>query len=248
MMARDPSETTREQRQRIERERDRGQTTDAQAQYNDPNGVLSAGGERRPGESDEEFKRRQEREKPDHPHGGPPGQNKPEPREGDEAAPKDAIDAQHQGHVEEAEDAAKAAEQNARAAEQRLAETRKRQEEQVAAQEQANKDQPEVQRFTMVNPPSDVVSVSGPRNIPMETTEEDRLLRHKAMVRDHLRNADPDMTGGVGTPTTDPATGLPMGHVPEGHQDAVMVDGGRDPDDDKGPPTRPARQHPSQHV
>jgi hypothetical protein len=40
------------------------------------------------------------------------------------------------------------------------------------------------------------------------------------MVRAHLRNADPDMTGGKGEEQLDVSTGLAEGHVPEGFQDA----------------------------
>lgn len=157
----------------------------------------------------------------------PAGTGTPTP----EDAPKSAIDAQAQAFVEEAEDAGKAAQQEAEKAKWRAGEMERK----IAEQESKAKQAPageDVQKMVLVPEPSHVTAVSGPRNVDMVTSEEDRLLRHKAMVRDHLRNADPDMTGGVGSeePEIDPATGLPKGHVPEGHQDARMI-GGRDDSD-----------------
>ena len=146
------------------------------------------------------------------------------------AVPKDAVDAQSQAFIEEAEDAAKAAQKEAEHAKFRAEEYERKKAEATKEGKTAEKDERPRDAFgNVIVQPGDVTSVSGPRLVDMETTEEDRLIRHKAMVRDHLRNADPDMTGGKGEeePEIDPATGLPKGHVPEGHQDGRML-GGRD--------------------
>ena len=147
--------------------------------------------------------------------------------------PKDAVDAQSKAFIEEAEDEAKLAAKEAEHAKFRAEEYERKKAEQTKEAKGSERDERPRDAFgNVIVQPGDVVSVSGPRNVPMETTEDDRLVRHKAMVRDHLRNADPDMTGGVGEeePELDPETGLPKGHVPEGHQDGVML-GGRDPQD-----------------
>ena len=148
--------------------------------------------------------------------------------------PKDAVDAQSQAFIEEAEDAAKAAQKEAEHAKFRAEEYERKKAEQTENAKGGERDERPRDAFgNVIVQPGDVVSVSGPRTVNMETTEDDRLVRHKAMVRDHLRNADPDMTGGQGEeePEIDPATGLPKGHVPEGHQDGLMLDGGRDTQD-----------------
>lgn len=161
----------------------------------------------------------------------------PPSRSGEQASqqdvPKDAVDAQSQAYIEEAEDEAKLAQKEAEHAKFRAEEYERKKAEQTKEAKGSERDERPRDAFgNVIVQPGDVVSVSGPRNVPMETTEDDRLVRHKAMVRDHLRNADPDMTGGVGEeePELDPETGLPKGHVPEGHQDGLMV-GGRDPAD-----------------
>jgi len=145
-----------------------------------------------------------------------------------QAVPKDAQDAQSQAYIEEANDEAEAAKKKAADAKLRA---EKYERDKAQAQEKSKEveedKRPRDAFGSVIVQPGDVVSSTGPRNVPMETTEDDRLIRHKAMVRDHLRNADPDMTGGTGEdpagqPELDPSTGLPVGHVPEGHQDQVF--------------------------
>lgn len=139
--------------------------------------------------------------------------------------PASAQDAQSQAYIEEAQDEAKAAEKKAEDAKLRAEKYEKDMAEQKDKAKSVEEDKRPRDAFgSVIVQPGDVVSSTGVRNIPMETTEDDRLIRHKAMVRDHLRNADPDMTGGTGEdpagePELDPSTGLPVGHVPEGHQD-----------------------------
>lgn len=133
--------------------------------------------------------------------------------------PKDALEAQTMAFVEEAEDAAKAAEHNAKLAVERANKMNE------TASPPPGEDKEEDRRprdafGNVIVQPGDVVVRTGPRNENRVTTEEDRLIRHKDMVRGHLRNADPDMTGGKGEEQLDPSTGLPQGHVPEGYQDA----------------------------
>jgi hypothetical protein len=141
----------------------------------------------------------------------------PEPTQQD--VPKDALDAQTQAFVEEAEDEAKAAAYNAKLAVERankMNETASPPPGEAPAEDKRPRD-----AFgSVIVQPGDVVVRSGPRNENRVTTEEDRLVRHKDMVRAHLRNADPDMTGGKGEEQLDVSTGLAEGHVPEGFQDA----------------------------
>ena len=145
--------------------------------------------------------------------------------------PKSAQDAQSQAFIDEANDEARAAELKAKEA---TARAEKYERDIARAEAKAPVEDTRARDVfgNVVGRPEDVVSSTGPRNVPMETTEDDRLIRHKAMVRDHLRNADPDMTGGTGvgvdgTPIVDGSTGLPEGHVPEGHQDAAFPEVGR---------------------
>ena len=139
-----------------------------------------------------------------------------------EAVPKDTEDAQQQAFVEQAEDEAKTAQHEAKAAIERA---NKMNEEPSRAEARAEKDErPRDINGQVIVQPGDIVVRSGPRNEDMTTTEDDRLVRHKQMVRGHLRNAEPDMTGGKGheddDANLDPKTGLAKGHVPEGFQDA----------------------------
>jgi hypothetical protein len=137
----------------------------------------------------------------------------------DEEVPKDALDAQTQGHVEHAEQEAEIAQHNAEAAKERAEHMNEQADEQQA---EAGKDErPRDINGNIIVQPGDIKMRSGARNVDMVTTEDDRLVRLKQMVTGHLRNASPDMTGGKGIDDElEPQTGLPKGHVPEGHQDA----------------------------
>lgn len=143
--------------------------------------------------------------------------------------PKDAVDAQAQAFIDEATDEATAAQRKAKQARER-AEDYEKKASQPEAKAPEKDERPRDAFGQPIAQPGDVVAVAGPRHVDMTTTEDDRLVRHKAMVRDHLRNADPDMTGGKGEDEIDGRTGLPKGHVPEGHADAPIL-GGRDPAD-----------------
>jgi hypothetical protein len=138
-----------------------------------------------------------------------------------EGAPTSALDAQVQAHVEHAEDEAAAAEHNAKLEMARADMAAKK----VADAEAAKPELPPPGPIELAEQRARdaVVVTTGPRTVDMVTTEEDRLLRHKEMVKGHLRNAELDMTGGVGQPEIDPATGLPVGHLPEGTQDAPIL-------------------------
>jgi hypothetical protein len=119
------------------------------------------------------------------------------------APPIDAVDAQSQAFVEHSVELAEKAAVYARERAERA---------QKFHEEQASRPRPEAAQD--VPPPSSVLQQSGPRHVAMVTTEEDRLARHKTMVADHLRNAEPDMTGGgaIGdeeTPRVPPATETP---------------------------------------
>lgn len=158
----------------------------------------------------------------------------PAAREGEaEAVPEDAVDAQQQAFVEAAEDEAATATREAEAAVERA----NRMNEAInpapppeegaqgpAARAVAERRSADDDRGILQAERSAVVVRAGPRHVDMVTTEEDRLVRHKQMVRAHLRNAEPDMTGGKGheepDANLDARTGLPKGHVPEGYQDA----------------------------
>jgi hypothetical protein len=120
------------------------------------------------------------------------------PAAGTQAAPTDAVDAQSQAFIEEAEDEAKAAARKAEEAKARADAYEAKRAEALGKSAPEPDNRPRDAFGSPIVQPSDVVAVSGPRHVDMVMTEDERLLAHKAMVREHLRNADPDMTGGLG--------------------------------------------------
>jgi hypothetical protein len=120
------------------------------------------------------------------------------PAAGTQAAPTDAVDAQSQAFIEEAEDEAAVAARKAQQAKARADAYEAKRAEQVAKAPAEPDNRPRDAFGSPIVQPGDVTVVSGPRHVDMVMTEEARLLAHKAMVREHLRNADPDMTGGLG--------------------------------------------------
>ena len=108
-----------------------------------------------------------------------------------DTAPKSAVDATAQAFADKARDDA------ARAT--ALAEAETQRAEDIAAKAAEYPEAPPPGEPSLAEKErASVVAVSGPRNVNMVMSEDERLAAHKAAVRAHLDTAELDMTGGTG--------------------------------------------------